>query len=697
MAGKPKAAASVPLKTWLWRAYVRAALVPLLLIELGFLSIYWATSQVVYERSSAAVTQISTDSLRDAAAREANIIAHRLETISALTKVYGDETGRALATPATVSAAEKARHAMTDEGAFVTTTDNGGSAVFYSGVVPVGTAEKEKVWRTVRLDPLMRSIQQADPLIAQIYLNTWDSYNRIYPWFDVREVYAPKMDIPSYNFYYEADAAHNPGRGPVWTDAYVDPAGGGWMVSSIAPVYGPEKLEAVVGIDVTIGTIVDRVLDIALPGEGYAMLVGRDGTILALPPEGEADLELTELVGHSYEDAILEDTFKPAEFNIFARAMLSDLAQDMQGSAQGVGRIMLDQPMIAAWSTVAGPDWQLLVLAHEESILAEATSLRSQLAFVSETMVGILVVFYAVFFAILWRRANSMSARVARPLDEIETRMAVIAEGGTLEGAGRSEIAELQRVADHLVRLGDQLDTANRAKSHFLSAMSHELRTPLTAIIGYADLLEGSEGQKLDGERLAQVHAIARAGWTLVRLVDMVLDLSRLERQDMRLSSTPRDVLPIVETALQTIAPEAARMGLDLRIEAPEPATVLPKVACDGETLARILDQILSNAVKYNVLGGSVVIRLDRDEEDHLTIAVTDSGVGIAPEHRERVFEAFQRLGHENSAIDGAGIGLALARRFAEMTGCELTFESTPGAGTTFTLRMPVAPASAPG
>ncbi|MEY4872308.1 MAG: hypothetical protein RLZZ563_1638, partial [Pseudomonadota bacterium] len=212
----------LPLKSWLWRSYIRAALVPLLLIELTFLGLYWGTSQVVYDRSAEAVRSISTDALRDAAQREAAVISRRLETIAALTRVYADETGRALATPATdVTADQKAAYAYADDGAFYTTRDTGGSAVFYTGVVPIGPAEQDKVWRTIRLDPIMKSIVTADPLITQIYLNTHDSLNRIYPYFDVLGIYPPQMDIPSYNFYYEADATHNPGRGVVWTDSYV--------------------------------------------------------------------------------------------------------------------------------------------------------------------------------------------------------------------------------------------------------------------------------------------------------------------------------------------------------------------------------------------------------------------------------------------------------------------------------------------
>ncbi|WP_096787324.1 sensor histidine kinase [Rhodobacter sp. CZR27] len=682
------AVSPVPLKKWLWRSYIKAALVPLLLIELGFVGIYWFTSQVVYDRSASALTRISTDTLRDVSVREANIIAHRLQSISAATRIYADETGRALATPAEVSEAEKARHAYSPDGVFYTTRDTGGSAVFFSGVVPIGEAEREKVWRTVRLDPIMKSIKESDPLIAQLYLNTHDSYNRIYPYFDVLDIYAPKMDIPSYNFYYEADQEHNPSRRPVWTDAYVDPAGDGWMVSSIAPVYsGPDRLEAVVGIDVTIKTIVEQVLNIKLPGDGYAILVGRDGTILALPSEAESDLGVNELLDHGYEEAILKDTFKPAEFNIFRRSELSQIAIAMQSQPDGVRKVDMQRPMIAAWSTIAGPNWRLLLLTSEDSLLVEASNLREQLSFVSKVMLGILVLFYAVFFAYLWRRSSVMSERVARPLADLEQRMVLISEGNTVPPAPPYEIGELQTVGEHLTTMGDKLDAANRAKSNFLSAMSHELRTPLTSIIGYAELLEISEGRKLEGERMKHVQAISTAGWNLVRLVDAVLELSRLERQDQRLSTSSMDVLPLVQGACDRARPEAQRRDVTITLVKPEEP--LPSVIGDTEMLSRILDQLLSNAVKYNVPGGTVKVGFALTSPDAVDLFVQDTGVGIAPDLKADVFKAFQRLGHENGTISGAGIGMTIASRLAEVTGCRLTFDSEVGKGTVFTLRIP--------
>ncbi len=681
-----------PLKAWLWRSYLRAALVPLLLIELTFVGLYWGTSRVVYDRSATAITDISTAALGDAAAREAEVIARRLETIAALTRVYAEETGRALAQPAPeVPEAERANHALSSDGVFYSRADRGGSAVFVSGVVPVGPAQEDKVWRTLRLDPVMKSIRASDPLIAQLYVNTSDSLNRIYPWFDVLAIYAPKMDIPSYNFYYEADAVHNPERGVVWTDAYVDPAGAGWMVSAIAPVYGADyedRLDAVVGLDITTNTIVDQVLDIAFEGDGYAILVSRDGTILALPPEAEGDLGISALLDHSYEEAILQDTFKPDTFNIYRRAELFDLAQALQSAPEGNTRVDLGRPMIAAWATIAGPQWKLMVLTSEESLLSGATTLRDELTFVSWAMLGILVLFYGVFFLFLWRRSVGMSARVAQPLAEIEGNMARITEGGTVAADHRYGVAELQAVGDHLASMGARLQAANAAKANFLSAMSHELRTPLNAILGFSELLKNDPAHPLPKEAGQQVQAISDAGWQLLQLVEGVIELSRIERGEIRNNRQPISILPLANQAVA-----AARPGLrshDVSLSVEPPTEPLPKVMADPEIVSRILTHLVSNGVKYNRAGGSVTISF-AVEPGRLAIKVTDTGIGIPPDRQARLFTPFDRLGHENGTISGTGIGLAICRRLADLTGSSIGFESHEGQGSTFTLRVPLA------
>jgi signal transduction histidine kinase len=677
----------LPLAKWLWRSYIRAALLPLLLIELSFVAIYWATGQVVYDRSADVITRISTQSLRETSVREASIIARRFENITGLTQIFADQTGLALTTPSDASAAEKSRYDYAADGAFYTTQDNGGAAVFYSGVMPIGPAEQQKVWRTTGLDPLMRSIVQADPVIAQLYLNTFDSYNRIYPYFDVLDIYPPKMDIPSYNFYYEADQSHNPERKVVWTAPYVDPAGAGWMVSAIAPVYSPDRLEAVVGVDITVGDIVDHVLNINFSADSYAMLVGRDGTILALPPKGEDDWQVSELISHGYSEAILQDTFKPEEFNIFLRPELAGVSQMIQSQPSGQRSVDLGRPMVAAWSTIPGPDWKLIVLTSEESILAESANLRAQLAFVSKMMIAILLLFYLGYFLLLWRRSVSMSRRVAQPLAEIETLMVQISDGERVAPQHRYDVTELQTVGDHLVRMGDKLNAANRAKASFLSAMSHELRTPLNAILGLSELLQMAEGQALTAEKLHLLKTISSSGAQLLQLVEGVIELSRIEKDEIQLMLKPVEPLSLVYQARSLVMDAASDRNITISVQ--ELATPLQAVRTDADVIRRILTQLLSNAVKYNYEHGSVVIGFDSSDPAHLAISITDTGPGISLDQQDKVFTPFERLGQENGTISGAGVGLTICKRLADLVGASVSFESTPGAGSRFILSLP--------
>lgn len=676
------------LRTWLWRSYVGAALLPLLLIEITFLGVYWGTGEFVFDRGAEAARTIATSALEDAALREAETISARLQTVSAMTGLYAAETGRALATPANVSEEEKARHAYSPDGVFYSTSDNGGSAVYYSGIVPVGPAEQEKLWRTVSLDPLMKGITASDPLITQVYLNTWDSLNRIFPYFDVLEIYPPKMDIPTYNFYYEADAEHNPLGKVVWTDAYIDPAGSGWMVSAIAPVKGPERLEAVVGIDVTVRTIVEQVLKFDFNDDSYAMLVGRDGTILALPPSAEADLKVSELLEHEYSQAILEDTFKPSEFNLFRRKDLGPLALAMQGADSGTIELDLGRPVIAAWSTVAGTGWKMIAVAGVESLLEKTTDLRTTLGTITKFMTLALVAFYGIYFLILWKRAEKMSNLVAKPLADLEAEMAKTLKGEETSAAVASPVREINMAREHLIGMAEKLATVNRSKSAFISSMSHELRTPLSTIFGHAELLRLSEGKVLNPERMDHVNGIGHAGRDLLTLIEGILDLGLLEQKKIEPRIERVDVKTIVEQILEDARPDADRLGLTLEDVG---GTDLPDVSTDPRLLQRILKQLTSNAIKYNRRGGKVAVQYKQDRPGYLTVEIEDTGHGIPETKKDQVFEPFERLGHEKSATLGAGIGLTVARRLVALLGCKLDFVSTQGVGTTFSLQIPLA------
>lgn len=702
----------LPLARYLWQSYLRAAIIPLLVIELGFIGVYWLSSYVTWQRNAEALGTISREDLARTAQREAGVIAEQLGAIGDLTRVFATETARALRTPAAASADDD-RYAAGPDGVYYTTRE-GVSAGFYSGIVPVGPAERDKVLRSAAIDPLMQAIKTANPLVAQLYLNTHDSYNRIHPYFDVLTQYPAKMDIPSYNFYYEADAAHDPDRHAVWTDAYVDPAGSGWMVSSIAPVYGGADgnfLEGVVGIDVTVDTIVKRVLNLLLPWQGYALLVGRDGTILALPPRGEQDFALRELTAHSYDEAIRADTFKPDDFNVHKRTDLAALGQALKSGGAGVVELALGSGRtLAGWATVAGPGWQLVVLAPEHEILAGATALRERLSLVGWLMIASLMLFYVGFLLYLRSRARAMTARVAAPLGDIEALIRRIGGGAYDQPPPDYEVAELQTVGEHLVDMGRRLGAAYGAmveaersvrsaldkerklgevQRQFINVVSHEFRTPLTIIDGVAQTFE-RRADRLSTDRIIERARSLRASVRrLVEVLESALSFARLENGRLAGDFGPVPLPSVLDEALQTLTAAYAQQRFVVDGELP------PSVHGDAGLLRVVLSAVLDNAARYSPDGSTVTIRPAATTGDCVQLDIVDAGPGIPADELPRVCERFFR-GSAGLASHGAGLGLYLAEQFVRASGGRLHIDSTPGHGTRVTLELPVrAPRSA--
>lgn len=188
-------------------------------------------------------------------------------------------------------------------------------AVFVSGIVKVDDEITTIVRGTESIDAMLKHIPTENSAVVQAYYNDRHSYNRIYPPFDVLTQYPPGMDIPSYNFYYLADELNNPSRAVVWVkDPYVDPAGRGWMVSCIAPVYHGNQFEGVCGLDITVESMV-RNFDFE-GSDHLCLLASADGTVVATGETLIEILRLPALKNHRYVDTVRSDTFRSADYNM---------------------------------------------------------------------------------------------------------------------------------------------------------------------------------------------------------------------------------------------------------------------------------------------------------------------------------------------------------------------------------------------
>jgi signal transduction histidine kinase len=240
-------------------------------------------------------------------------------------------------------------------------------------------------------------------------------------------------------------------------------------------------------------------------------------------------------------------------------------------------------------------------------------------------------------------------------------------------------------------------EAANRAKSEFLANMSHELRTPLNAIIGFSEMfVQKMFGPLGSGQYEAYSRDINRSGKHLLDIVNDLLDMAKIESGRVELNDAPVDVSEVIDACLRLFDERARDGGLTI---AKEIAECLPALRADERIVRQIVMNLVSNAVKFTPKGGRVRVTAQRTPNRGLSIIVADNGIGIAAEDLEKVTEPFQQAeGGLDRRYEGAGLGLALVKRFAELHGGSLAIESVLDEGTTTTVTFPVyriTPASA--
>jgi signal transduction histidine kinase len=238
---------------------------------------------------------------------------------------------------------------------------------------------------------------------------------------------------------------------------------------------------------------------------------------------------------------------------------------------------------------------------------------------------------------------------------------------------------------NHLVREKETAERASQAKTEFLSSMTHELRTPMNAILGYGQLLAHDKALNADG--LDNVAEILKAGKHLLELINEVLDLSRLESGEMVLPLEPVVISPVLADCLRLTGAMAGERGVSLRTE----GFVDLVVVSNRTRLKQSLLNLMTNAIKYNQSGGAVTLRVAELADGRVRIEVEDTGLGIAPERLSEIFQPFNRIGAENSEIEGTGIGLAITRKLVGLMGGAVGVESTEGVGSKFWIDLPVA------
>jgi PAS domain S-box-containing protein len=292
----------------------------------------------------------------------------------------------------------------------------------------------------------------------------------------------------------------------------------------------------------------------------------------------------------------------------------------------------------------------------------------------------------------LRERCLAYHTRLDTPLDVTTStgRSLRISERRTPEGGTVVLVWDLTddaRREEELRRMRALAEAASLAKSEFLSSMSHELRTPLNAVLGFAQLLRRDKKQPLDERQRSMLGHIIKGGEHLLRLIDDVLDLARIEAGRVTISTEPVGVPEVLTEVTTSLGPLAERSNVTIVVDA-TPAEAR-EILADRTRFTQILVNYGSNAIKYGRPGGTVRFHATTPSDSYVRVAVSDDGIGIPPEKHDRIFQPFQRAGQETGPIEGTGIGLAITKRLAELMGGEVGFESTVARGSVFWVELP--------
>jgi signal transduction histidine kinase len=231
-----------------------------------------------------------------------------------------------------------------------------------------------------------------------------------------------------------------------------------------------------------------------------------------------------------------------------------------------------------------------------------------------------------------------------------------------------------------------QLEVASQHKSEFLANMSHELRTLLNAIIGFSEVLTDRMFGELNEKQEEYLKDIYASGTHLLSLINDILDLSKIEAGRMELELTDFDLPTALDNAIVLVRERAARHGISLHKSFDERPG---QIQADERKVRQVVLNLLSNAIKFTPEGGRIQV-LAAPKDGRVEVSVSDTGVGIAPEDQETVFEEFRQVGTADKKVEGTGLGLTLCRKFVELHGGKIWVKSELGVGSTFTFSLPL-------
>lgn len=720
----------IKLEDLIFRHYARSALLSILTIELLLLVMYFGINHYNGRETAKTIKSEVEQVMPGLVMQSAATINGNFEAVTRATRHFADAHTDLFAHPdAYVQRGAKPEFAKAVNGSHFQADPTTGSSLYF----PATAKPTEREWmiaeKSAVLDPLYIHTVRDTPNVVAAYINTPGDMNRLYPFMEkVWEQYPPDLNMEDYNFFYLADGKHNPARKPVWTGVYLDPAGQGWMLSCVAPVYQGDALEGVVGLDVTTEKIVNNVLNMDLPWRASAFLAEENGMILAMPGPVESLFGLTELKSHVYSSAISKEQLKPQDFNLFAMkdAALVERFKDIITNKRTLSTIPTkDGPAFLVQGIIPETGWRVCVVIKEADVFASLDRLVWITRLIGYGAIAVMLAFYLGFFLFLRHKARMMAARIAAPVGELADATERMGTQRADEAIPYCGIAELDQLTDNFNTMSGELD--KRSKDLVDAGLKVAMKEKEAEISYTKGLYESASGYLHNvGNAMSRMESCLMDFGRVLRSASQYPEVFRilrrggpeaaatldkfesvlLEKTVPAISEATENMSRIKDSIKQTIHHQQSGFLAATRRMAPEEfdlsaacralAGVFAEAArgggvkfdceiddhvvvtCHREPLMQGVENLLKNALEASESGGSIRLSCKATPEG-ARVEVADSGCGIRAEDLPRVMN----VGFTTKP-DGHGLGLhSFAVFLSSVRGRLEVFSAGPGEGTT--------------
>jgi signal transduction histidine kinase len=583
--------------------------------------------------------------------------------------------------------------------------------------VTLDKAEKRNIELTAALEFVVPSILESNKSTVAIYTIDTKGVTRYFPNIVLGELGPPDYDPRTDIYYLPATPDNNPSGEVVWSPLYDDVAGRGLMITATAPVYTKDGFAGIAATDILLKSIIETITAYSPIEESYAFLIDRDGNTIAFPDRAYEDI-----LGRSRASG-------EGRINLFDHASSKDflpVLKDMGSGATGFGVFSNggEKHLFMAYAPLKQTGFSIGVVANEDVILKTVETLRRDISGSIRSTIAKLIFPASLFIIFVALVAGVFIAnQVVKPVQKLTEGVREISKGNlnyNIKVQSRNEIGELassfrqmssalKKSQQELYEYSQGLETQvkertkeltiansrlrelDRMKSEFVSIASHQLRTPLTATKGYISmLLEGSYGDLSRNvhDTLSKVYA---SNERLVRIVNDLLDISRIERGKFQYTFRKISLPDLLESAVKELTIAAAIQKLSIQWKMPaNPERFM--VSADEEKLRQTFLNILDNAIKYT-LKGHIEIKITQDTQPgYIRVSIKDTGIGISIADQKKLFERFVRgKGGSHVSASGSGIGLYIAKKIVDDHHGRIWAESEGlGKGSTFIVTLPM-------